>query len=68
MTAEQERHLQDIKNEFNLLVDSKYRAGAAEHGGDLQQMSVVDLLDNAIKEAIDQVTYLLTLRKKYDNI
>jgi len=45
-------------------VDSKYRAGQAEHGGNLFDMITVELVDNAILEAIDQVVYLITLRDK----
>ncbi len=67
MTNDQERHLQEIKDKFNVLVDSKYRKGAAEHGGDLQDMPIIELLDNAIDEAVDQVTYLLTLHKILEN-
>ncbi len=62
MTPKQERHLQEIKDEFDSLVDRKYRLGAKEHDGDLQDMGTDDLLDNAIAEAIDLVVYLLTLK------
>lgn len=63
MTEAQERHLQEIKTEFMRLVDSKYRKGQAEHGGDLFSLSDLKLLECAIDEAIDQVVYLLTLRQ-----
>ena len=62
MTPEQEHHLARIKSLFTTLVDTKYRAGQEEHGGDLFLISVDRLLDNAIFEAIDQVVYLLTLK------
>src|SRR3990167_4934944 len=62
MTPEQEKHLQKIKDQFNELVDSKYRKGQEAHGGDLWAKS--GLLDMAIEEAIDQVTYLITLKDK----
>lgn len=62
MNEQQEKHLQTIKDQFNELVDSKYRRGQASHGGDLWAKS--GLLDMAIEEAIDQVTYLLTLKDK----
>lgn len=64
MTEEQEQHLLDIKSQFFMLVDKKYRKGQAEHGGNLFDLSPLQLLDNAIDEAIDQVVYLLTLRKQ----
>jgi hypothetical protein len=44
------------------MVDTKYRAGQAEHGGDLFRQTAVELCDAAILEAIDQVVYLFTLR------
>jgi len=62
MNTAQEQHLQKIKDQFNELVDSKYRKGQAAHGGDLWAKS--GLLDMAIEEAIDQVTYLVTLKDK----
>jgi len=63
MTPGQEKHLQEIKNKFIELVDVKYRKGQEEHGGNLFDVYPVQLLDNAIDEAIDQVVYLLTLRR-----
>lgn len=63
MTEAQERHLHEIKTEFVRLVDSKYRKGQAEHGGDLFKLSDLKLIECAIDEAIDQVVYLLTLRQ-----
>lgn len=65
MTEGQEAHLEMIKNHFTNLVDVKYRAGQAEHGGNLYSMSIEKLIDNALDEAIDQVVYLLTLK---DNV
>lgn len=64
MTPEQESHLQRVKDEFVELVDSKYRKGQAEHGGDLFSQPELNLLDMAISEAIDQVVYLLTLKER----
>lgn len=64
MTGEQEQHLQQIKDEFGEAVERKYRAGAAEHGGNLWDKTPLQLCDEAIAEAIDQVTFLLTLRTK----
>lgn len=64
MTTKQEKHLLRIKGQFINKVDKKYRAGQAEHGGDLFSLSSITLLDAAIDEAIDQVVYLLTLRDK----
>ncbi len=64
MTDKQECHLNDIKLYFESLVDKKYRKGAAEHGGDLQSLTKLQLVDAAIEETIDQFTYLQTLRAK----
>lgn len=66
MTLHQEQHLQQIKDQFNSLVDAKFRKGAVEHGGDiLLDPPLLTLIDLALEEAIDQVTYLLTLRMKF---
>ena len=63
MTSEQDAHILGLVEEASALMDRKYRAGQAKHGGDLWAMSASELLDNAILEAIDQVVYLLTLRQ-----
>jgi len=64
MTQEQETHLEYIKQKTLQLLDAKYRKGQAEHGGNLWD---IDLLDNAIDEAIDMITYLLALKEKLSN-
>lgn len=64
MSNEQEQHLNDIKESFESLVDTKFRAGAIEHGGDLLDRSELELVDDAIGETLDQFTYLFTLRRK----
>ena len=64
MTRSQESHLARVKGEFVALVDAKYRAGAAEHGGELLALPDLTVLDLAIEEAVDQVVYLLSLREK----
>lgn len=64
MTEHQEVHLFDLKKEFAEAVDKKYRAGQAEHGGDLWDQSFIKLLDAAIDEAVDQFVYLSTLKMK----
>jgi len=43
----------------------KYVTGQKEHGGNLWEKE--GLLDMAIDEAIDQVIYLLTLKKQLEN-
>ena len=64
MNIAQQQHLAEIITELVELLTEKYTKGADEHGGDLIDMSVEDLLDNAIMENIDQITYLLTLKQK----
>lgn len=66
MTAAQERHLESIQFYFSKAVGSKYRKGQEEHGGNLFDMSVLQLIDAALDEAIDQITYLKTLRDKIE--
>lgn len=64
MTQAQESHLARVKVGFIELVDAKYRAGAAEHGGELLALPDLTVLDLAIEEAVDQVVYLLSLKEK----
>jgi len=68
MTKEQEAHLQSIKDEFNRLVDPKYRKGQEEHGGDLFDKDIKNLIEAALEEAIDQVVYLLTIKQQLEKI
>jgi hypothetical protein len=63
MNQAQESHLARVKTEFLALVDAKYRAGAAEHGGELLALPDLTVLDLAIEEAVDQVVYLLSLKE-----
>lgn len=64
MTPLQENHLRDLKYEVLNALNKKYRAGAEEHEGDLLSLSAEQLIDEAINENIDQITYLLTLKEK----
>jgi len=64
MTNEQESHLSYLKKDFERRVDKKYRAGAVEHSGDVRDLTVLQLLEESIGEAVDQYTYLSTLRDK----
>jgi hypothetical protein len=66
MTDSQVKHLDHLKHQACKQIDRKYRAGAAEHGGDLQDMSIRDLLLNARDEAVDKFTYIQTALDKYD--
>jgi len=62
MDAEHEAHLDSILLEAHGLISAKYRAGQAEHGGNL--WSKPGLLDEAIKEVVDLLVYLLTERQR----
>ena len=64
LTKEQLSHLTGIKEDFCSAVDLKYRAGAAEHGGDLLGKSPEELVEMALEEVLDLVVYVLTLRDR----
>lgn len=61
MTKEQEAHLEQIISAVSSDIDAKYRAGQKEHGGNLWELSEVELLEEAIKEVNDLTAYLYTL-------
>lgn len=63
MTEAHENHLEQIKIASLDLLDRKYRAGQASHGGSLWSMPAAKQVENAIEEATDQLTYLLSLRQ-----
>lgn len=59
MTPEQEKHLEDIKQEICRRIDAKYRRGQKEHGGNLWERAVFpDMAD----EVTDFNTYFVTLQ------
>jgi len=62
MTLAQEDHLAEIQSSIAKQVNTKYRVGQAEHGGDLWER--VPLVEDMIEESIDQVTYALTLKSQ----
>ena len=68
MTPLQEQHLAELKVKVNVLLDSKYRAGQATHGGNLFDMSVSQLLMEALNETIDQATYIITALDKINGV
>ena len=63
MSPEQEQHLKRIKANFVSKVDTKYRAGQKEHGGDLMHSNALAIIDMSIAEAVDLVVYLDTFRE-----
>lgn len=64
MTPSQEAHLSKIKTAFSKMIDAKYRAGAKEHGGNLDDMPQEQLLQEIEAEIIDLVVYWMTLKLK----
>jgi hypothetical protein len=66
MTPEQEADLDDILSRFAQLCDRKYRAGQKEHGGNLFDLTLLQLIDHAIEESIDEFVYLIDARKKIE--
>ncbi len=65
MNDDQKMHVQRLKAVFNRSVSEKYERGVVEHGGNLWEKGIIELLDEAINETIDQFTYLQTLRDKF---
>ena len=63
MGDRQESHLFRLKSKVIEALDAKYRSGQALHGGFLLDIGVSGLLHAAIDEALDQVTYLLSLKE-----
>jgi hypothetical protein len=66
MDKAHETHLEKIKTTTLELIDKKYRQGQEQHGGNLWLKP--GLIDEAINEAIDQVTYLLTLKDQIETL
>lgn len=65
MSSDQEAHLFRITSKAVALINTKYRKGQAEHGGDLFAKS--GIIDMAIDEAVDMVVYLLTLKEQLEH-
>jgi hypothetical protein len=59
MTPDRERHLAAILESATGLIDKKYRAGQAEHGGSLWEKP--GMLQHAMCEMADMFPYLVTL-------
>jgi hypothetical protein len=61
MTIEQEAHLKEIQDRIALRINSKYRRGQAEHGGNLwDRPAFPDMAD----EVTDFNTYFVTLERQ----
>lgn len=66
MTKDQFNHVMLMTSHFDKFMSMKYAAGAKEHGGNLWDLSVIQLLDNMLAEVADQWAYLMTLRLKLE--
>lgn len=64
MTPEKEAHLKELLLVSSALMAEKYRAGDKKHGGDLRDMTVLELNEQALQENTDQRFYLLEQRLK----
>lgn len=65
MNKSQTDHLNRILEGTGRELTDKYVRGAAEHDSNLStDYSVLSLVEMAFEEALDQVTYLWTLREK----
>jgi len=64
MNKDQIKHLENILKTTNTLLEDKYIRGAQEHKTTLNKdHGSLELIDMAIEEAIDQITYLLTIKE-----
>lgn len=62
--SQEHLHMEAILVSFATRFRDKFKAGARKHGNDLRDKSALELVGDAIDEAIDQVAYLYTLRDK----
>ena len=60
-----QEHIRQILGDFSQIASQKYMTGVREHGGNLWEKK--HLIDMAIEEAVDQVIYLLTLKKQIED-
>ena len=65
MNKTQIDHLNSLLETTRELLTEKYVKGAEKHDSVLSEdYTALEIVDMAIEEAIDQITYLLTLREK----
>lgn len=64
LTKDQKDHAAFIADQAKAIILSKYIKGAIEHDGNLWEKTPLELLNEAINEAADELVYLLTLRDK----
>ena len=66
MNEAQELHLQSVKNRITSRIDHKYRRGAEEHGGELENKR--GIIGMSLDEAADLAVYLYTLKDQIDDL
>jgi hypothetical protein len=65
MNDNHKQHLDYILDNATNLISAKYLKGVKEYNSHLRDdYTIAQLLDNAIEEAIDELTYLLTMKEK----
>ena|SRR6185312_14202384 len=64
LTREQYKHIRDLAIAFTSRLNTKYRAGVAEHGGDIRDNGPTALIDMAIDELVDAFVYMMSVREK----
>ncbi len=66
MTKKQTEHLEKIIKDFERTCRWKYRKGQKEHGGNLFDLTIEQLMVEAYHEIVDLWTYLVTLKFKLE--
>ena len=64
LSKEQLEHVTSIMQEVDSRIFAKYSKGQEEHGGNLFDLSTIELVDNALDEVIDMAVYLISARRK----
>jgi hypothetical protein len=67
ITDEHIDHCERIIDKATERMRRKYIAGVAKYGSNLWEYQVIDLVKEALHEAIDQVIYLETLLDRMNN-
>ena len=64
MTPNQEQTLKDLMLIIPVMVNDKFRRGDKEHHGDIQDMTVEQLINELSDELVDATIYALLALKK----
>ena len=68
MKKDSEQFLAETLVEIVKDMDAKYRSGYKKHGGNLMDLSLKKLLEEALAENIDQCFYIKAALKKLKNV